>query len=68
MVMLTLNQLPSLYSAEQGTPNIRLYDGRGDGTATATITNVHKRPCHLMVVSVYSLIFLILFVKSNLQN
>lgn len=40
--------------AEEGTPNIRLYDGRGDGTPHATIESLHRAPCHLLAVSVGS--------------
>ncbi|EPQ27828.1 uncharacterized protein PFL1_04573 [Pseudozyma flocculosa PF-1] len=34
--------------AEEGTNRIHLYDGRGDGTPTATIDTIHRQPCHLL--------------------
>ncbi|WFD31006.1 peptidylprolyl isomerase [Malassezia sp. CBS 17886] len=34
--------------AEERSTNIRLYDGRGDGTPLATIDSVHKKPCHIL--------------------
>ncbi|KAK0524975.1 Peptidyl-prolyl cis-trans isomerase cyp15 [Tilletia horrida] len=34
--------------SEEGKPTIRLYDGRGDGTAQAMIEKLHRQPCHLL--------------------
>ena len=34
--------------AEEGTPAIRLYDGKGDGEPLATIDRIHKQPCHVL--------------------
>lgn len=40
--------------AEEGSPRIHLYDGRGDGTTFATIDGIHRAPCHLLAVSLKS--------------
>lgn len=38
--------------SEEGSPTIRLYDGRGDGSPRATIESLHRAPCHLLAVGV----------------
>lgn len=34
--------------SEEGSTRIRLFDGRGDGTASATIDTIHRAPCHIL--------------------
>ncbi len=36
------------HSSEESSPTIRLYDGRGSGEAFATISTLHRQPCHLL--------------------
>ena len=39
-----------IYSSEQETGTIRLYDGRGNDTPLLTIDQLHRSPVHVMTV------------------
>lgn len=34
--------------AEENTPNVHFYDGRGDGTPTHTVSHIHREPVHIL--------------------
>ena len=36
---------------QKDSPNIHLFDGRGDGKALTTLTSIHSKPVHILTVS-----------------
>ncbi len=61
-IVLPLCDTHDMFSSEQNSGTIRLYDGRGDGNPLETVEKLHRFPIHLMTVRLASLY---LFLRSS---